>query len=569
MDRETLPLLTDKERYAFSASKIAESSGLDFGLISWLDTLSYEFGHRIMVLLAATEHILKGFVYTFTSQALSFVFASYGVNASQMQILTGIVTLPWAMKPIFGMMSDIFPIWGFKKLPYMLVSSVFGVASMLAIGILPDGFLSVNMLVTCLILCQIQFSICDLLSEAAYAEKIQDSPKHGPSLVSYVWGGLTLMSLLAVAVSGEVISDNPKLVFTIAAAIASVVFLPVMANYLGETRMSPEEAQLERDRILQQREACILSLVMLVANVVLTVCGMAFESVALNAAVAIFFTVVLLVSFSILLTPVVAKFNAFQLIQGSLSLSISSASFYFYTDSPAQYPEGPHFSVVFYSSVLGIVGTCMSLLGVWCYQRYMSKWNYRNLLIFTNVFLFVLSMMDVVMFSRLNLSLGIPDHYMVLGATISESLVAQWQWMPSVVILSYLCPKGLEATMYALLAGSANFGGIVAGDVGALLLQVLDCEPKGATGESVAFKNLWIAALISSIAPLVVIVFLFWLIPDARQDEKLLSEGIDASTGSLWQQWFGQPRELPAESILPKPIQAGGRQEQIAEICGI
>jgi MFS family permease len=475
------------------------------------------------------------------------------------------------MKPIFGMMSDLFPIWGFKKLPYMLVSSVFGVASMLAIGILPDGSLSVNMLVVCLIMSQIMFSICDLLSEAAYAEKIQDSPKYGPSLVSYVWGGLTLSSLLAVAVSGQVIADSPKLTFTISAIIGSVVFLPVLSNYLGETKMSPEEVQLERDRILKQREACILAGVMLVANVVMTFFGMTFDSVALNAAVAIFFTIVLLVSFTMLLTPVVAKFNAFQLIQGSLSLSISSASFYFYTDSEAQYPQGPHFSTVFYTSVLGIVGTCMSLLGVWCYQRWMSKWNYRNLLIFTNVFLFVLSMMDVVMFSRLNLQMGIPDHYMVLGATVSESLVAQWQWMPSVVILSYLCPKGLEATMYALLAGSANFGGIVAGDIGALLLQMLECEPNGSTGEAAAFKNLWIAALIASVAPLVVIVFLFWLIPDARQDEKLLSDGVDASTGSLWQQWFGQSPVPAAQSALGKaaPAVDGCRQEDIREVCGI
>merc|ERR1719272_2688055 len=139
---------------------------------------------------------------------------------------------------------------------------------------------------------------------------------------------------------------------------------------------------------------------------------------------------------------------------------------------------------------------------------------------------------------------------MILGATISESLVQQWQWMAS-VILSYLCPRGLEATMYALLAGCANFGGIVAGDIGALMLQWLQCEPSGAAGETPAFENLWIAALVSSLSPLVVIVLLFWLIPDARQDEKLLSDGDDASSGSLLQRWLGtSPAPTPAESML-------------------
>lgn len=336
--------------------------------------------------------------------------------------------------------------------------------------------------------------------------------------------------------------------FSISAGIAAIVLLPVMANYLQERRLTEEEIVAERQKSLQQKEACILAMVMLIANVSLTICGLAFDNVALNAAVSVFFTILLLISFTLLLTPVVAKFNAFQLIQGACSLSISSASFYFYTDSPASYPEGPHFTTFFYSSVLGFVGSCMSLLGVWCYQRYMSKWKYRNLLIFTNVFLTALSMIDVVMFSRLNLKMGIPDHWMIIGATISESLVAQWQWMPSVVILSYLCPKGLEATMYALLAGCANFGGVVSGNVGAYMLQWLDCEPSGAVGESIAFNNLWIAALIASLSPLAVIGLLFWLIPDANQDEKLLCDDADAASGSLLQRWLGNS---PQASVPP------------------
>lgn len=443
---------------------------------------------------------------------------------------------------------------------------------MMVIGMLPQSILSITGLVICLMLAQTQFSICDLLSEATYAERIQQCPKQGPDLVSYVWGGLTLMSILAVALSGYVIEESASMAFSISAGIAAIVLLPVMANYLQERRLSEEEIVAERQKSLQQWEACILAMVMLVANVSLTICGLAFDSVALNAAVSVFFVILLLISFTVLLTPVVAKFNAFQLIQGACSLSISSASFYFYTDSPAAYPDGPHFTTFFYSSVLGFVGSCMSLLGVWCYQRYMSKWKYRNLLIFTNVFLTALSMIDVVMFSRLNLKLGIPDHWMIIGATISESLVAQWQWMPSVVILSYLCPKGLEATMYALLAGCANFGGVVSGNVGAYMLQWLDCEPSGAVGESIAFDNLWIAALIASLSPLAVIGLLFWLIPDANQDEKLLCDDSDAASGSLLQRWLGNTSQSfappAAEAVLEGAVPEKQEWQNTRELSG-
>merc|ERR1719261_1717319 len=74
----------------------------------------------------------------------------------------------------------------------------------------------------------------------------------------------------------------------------------------------------------------------------------------------------------------------------------------------------------------------------------------------TNVVLSILSMADVVMLSRLNVRLGIPDDMMVVGGSVLQTVVGQWMWMPGVVILSQLCPKGMEATMYALLAGCHN-----------------------------------------------------------------------------------------------------------------
>lgn len=51
---------------------------------------------------------------------------------------------------------------------------------------------------------------------------------------------------------------------------------------------------------------------------------------------------------------------------------------------------------------------------------------------------------------------------------------------PGVVILSQLCPPGLEATMYALLAGCHNLGGTIASATGAWVLQVLEVQPAGA-----------------------------------------------------------------------------------------
>merc|ERR1712167_163613 len=113
------------------------------------------------------------------------------------------------------------------------------------------------------------------------------------------------------------------------------------------------------------------------------------------------------------------------------------------------------------------------------YNRYMKDWTYRRLLLISNLALAILSLGDLLLFTRRNLALGIPDHYFVLGSSISGTVIAQWQWMPGVVMLSQMCPKGMEATMYALLAGCHNLGNTIASNCGALVLQYLGCDPSG------------------------------------------------------------------------------------------
>jgi len=285
----------------------------------------------------------------------------------------------------------------------------------------------------------------------------------------------------------------------------------------------------------------VLCMLMFAGTLGLMFLGIVYESVTVNAAAALVVAAVMLVSFSVVLRPVVAKVNAFFLLQTAMNISIGGASFYFYTDSPSQYPEGPHFSTEFYSSVLGVVGSVCSLFGIYTYQRYMRDWTYRGLLLMTNIVVSVLSVSDVVMFTRLNIRLGVPDHAFVLGSSVLTTVVAQWMWMPGVVILAQLCPKGMEATMYALLAGCHNLGNVIASNCGALVLEWLGCTPSGEPQESAKFKWLWVGSALSTVMPMFTLLLLPLMIPAARQTEKLLEENDrDATTGSLWKRWTGQ-----------------------------
>jgi len=521
---ETAPLLPNKEPSAPSCAPIA-----------WLHMLADSFGHRLLVLLFVVQHCQKGFASAFAGQAEPYLYKTYKVPAPQVQIFGCVTGLPWILKPIIGLLSDTMPVMGYKKAPYMMLTSVVCAMACLAVGLVPRDTLTITLLIVCLVAVNMQFSACDLLSEAKYAEKIRSSPTRGPSLLTFVWFGMQVGGLLATLLAGPTIHvAGPKIPYLVAAVPALLVTLPVAMGYLEEQWTSPEEARAIRQRYYQQKEACALCFLMLGSGVALAVCGICSHDPKTNCIVAVIVATVVLMGFSLVLNPVVAKFNAFSLIQGALSLNIGGASFYFYTDTEKQYPAGPHFTEFFYNSVMGTLGSICSLVGIYFYQRYMTSWKYRHLLIFTNVVASILSGLDILMFARLNKRIGIPDHVLVLGLSIFQSVIFQWQWMPQVVILSYLCPAGMEATMYALLAGCANLGNSVSQNFGAMLLQALGCRPSGEDGETEQFRNLWIAASIATVLPLLAVLLLQGLIPDARQDEKIVrDEETDATSGSV------------------------------------
>ncbi len=98
--------------------------------------------------------------------------------------------------------------------------------------------------------------------------------------------------------------------------------------------------------------------------------------------------------------------------------------------------------------------------------------------------------------------------------------------------------------MYALLAGCHNVGIAVAAYNGAFLLDRLGVQPRGADNESNVFEHLWIAAIIQAIAPALTLTVLPYMIPNARQTDRILQEDVlSATAGSPWERWTGRDRQ--------------------------
>lgn len=541
---------TEKAAMSSESGKQKHELAESRSLAAFMRKLRDAFGWKLLLTLFVSQHLMKGLLSGLVAAPTQFIYRSLKVSAPQVQVFSGIAALPWAMKPVLGLLSDHFPICGLHKAPYLLIMSLLGMCAIITLALADLEALGVRLVVVCFFLINAQLSSCDLLTEAKYAEQLKAKPAHGPDLMTFVWWGLNCASLLATMVSGPLLAHfGNQASFFLSLPLATSILFPLFGNLLEETKLSHEEVRKCRRKVLKHPVMFLLCFLMFLGTSLMTVVGVWFQSVALNAAVALTVAVVMLVAFSVTLSPMIAKVNAFFVLQTALGLSTGGATFYFFTDTQEQYPEGPHFSLLFFISVLGIVGAVFSLVGIAIYNRYMQTWSYRKLLLLTNIIGFLLSWLDVVVFTRGNLKLGIPDRLFVVGSSVSETIVFQWRWMPGILFLSQLCPKGMEATMYALLAGCHNLGSSVASSCGALVLQWLQVQPSGELNETYQFDNLWKASALSSVLSFATCILLPFFVPDVRQTDTLLTgeAALDPSHNSLWRRWFGSDqRNFPA-----------------------
>ncbi|EEC79107.1 hypothetical protein OsI_19740 [Oryza sativa Indica Group] len=166
----------------------------------------------------------------------------------------------------------------------------------------------------------------------------------------------------------------------------------------------------------------------------------------------------------------------------NLSLDIQAGMFYWYTDPIV----GPGFSEEFIGLVYS-VGSIGSLLGVLLYQISLKDCPFRGVLFWGQVLSSLAGMLDLIMVTRLNTRIGIPDYvFAVIDNSVSQ-MVGRLKWLPLLVLCSKLCPPGIEGTFYALLMSIQNAGLLMSGWWGGLMLQLLNVT-------RTEFSNLWVAS---------------------------------------------------------------------------
>lgn len=388
------------------------------------------------------------------------------VQPSEAQVYSGITGIPWIVKPLWGLLTDVVPIGGYRRRPYFLIAGCIGAVATLLISV--HSKLHVLFALLSLTAASAGVAIGDVTIDACVAQNSVSHPSRAADMQSLCGLSSSIGSLVGFSISGFLVHlIGPKGVFGLLSIPFGLVFL------VGLVLKEPHIPNFSYRNVHQNFADATKSML------------------------------------TTLKCPEVWRPCVYMYLSLALSLNIHEGMFYWYTDPKA----GPGFSQENVGFIFSI-GSVGSLLGVLLYQNFLKDHPFRDLLFWAQLLYGVSGMLDLIFVLRLNLKFGLPDYvFVVIDESVSQ-MIGRLKWMPLLVLSSKLCPSGIEGTFFALLMSIDNVGLLTSSWGGGFLLHILNIN-------RTQFNNLWLAIIIRNVMR-VLPLFLLFLVPKSDPNSAIL-----------------------------------------------
>ncbi|MFH1759316.1 MAG: MFS transporter [Patescibacteria group bacterium] len=181
--------------------------------------------------LVATYYFLQGMGGNpgLHSQALElFLKKSLLLNPMGQASFFFIITIPWMIKPLYGMISDFLPIFGYRRASYFVIASILSVIAYVLVVLFGYSYLNVVILLT---ISSVGFAFSDVLCDAVMVEKGQ--PLNATDkLQSAQWAAISVASVILMFSGGYIAQYLSlqtavllSLVFPICVLLVTIFFL--------------------------------------------------------------------------------------------------------------------------------------------------------------------------------------------------------------------------------------------------------------------------------------------------------------------------------------------------------
>lgn len=360
-------------------------------------------------------YLLLGFCFQFPSVSMRFwMIEDVKVSPAQMSAIFGVTAIPWCMKPIYGFISDSYPIDGLRRRPYMVGMSLICSFMWIALPLVPHDEFLITLVMT-ISSCGLCFA--DVMADSLLVEVARNESDEDKGIIqSHAWTMRFVGGLLA-------------------SALGALAY-----DYLGSARVF------------------LLNSMVPVAIAYVSLCipeSEARSATNWRKTSSKLWTAVRM--------PEIYK-PALFIFMICVTPTSGQAMTYFYEKELKFTPNE--------FGLLDVMGYVVSITGTLVYKKWLRNVSFPKIFCYALSTAFVLENTLLLLVLHVNRDLGIPDFVFALMERIVITLVGQFISMPMVVLGARVCPVGVEGTLYALLMSITNFGGVISSEWGSLFTSM-------------------------------------------------------------------------------------------------
>ena len=419
-----------------------------------LNKLRAGFSDTYLTQLFVAYFLVKGF----SGVLLELILLPYFQLVHHVDLITFqkissvVLSAPWCLKPIVAILSDLCPIYQYRKQPYIIIAS--SVAIVLAV-LLATVEISLQTSILCFILMALCFVTIGLLHDASYSTKMTKVIVYGNLIVNYVWLLVMVGGLFASVLVGVMADLNYTSV------IIPVVILPfalliytTSKNMLEERVYTLMKPPSENSIVV----AIVLSTTAVISSIIIFYTS---ETVYLS-----FILSMCIINIGVMymyLKQHLLYCVIFMMLSEIARIDFTGATTYFYTDSCIGTPNLDYAIFITYSQTL----TCIfGMVGIFIFHC-ISEWRIQTMFIFINSIAIVASSVEIIQTARWNLIIGIPDvWFYILGESITSPIVRFMMYIGMFILMSRLVTTGSEATELSIFTASQMLGRMISTAIG-------------------------------------------------------------------------------------------------------
>ncbi|GJP39706.1 hypothetical protein CLOM_g24049 [Closterium sp. NIES-68] len=151
-----------------------------------------------------------------------FLKDEFGLDPAETALLSGLSTLPWLIKPLYGFLSDGFPLFGSRRRSYLILCGFLGASAWaLLASLVRDKYSTVAMI----LLSSLSVAMSDVVVDSMVVERARgEGQEMAGSLQSLCWGANSVGGIVSAYWSGSLVEMyGTRFVFAVTAILPLII----------------------------------------------------------------------------------------------------------------------------------------------------------------------------------------------------------------------------------------------------------------------------------------------------------------------------------------------------------